>query len=354
MSHYFSRWMFTCCVLIFIMVVIGGATRLTNSGLSIVEWKPIHGTIPPLNAAEWEEEFLKYKQYPEYQKINKGMSLEEFKGIFWWEYIHRVWGRIIGMAFLLPLLWFAVVKKVPVRTLLPFVGLFGLVCLQGFMGWFMVQSGLKDNPAVSHYRLTVHLLLALILFSLCYWVGLKQASQENTARVSNFLTRYTGAFCVLLFLTITMGGMVAGSDAGLIYNTFPLMEGHIMPPEAFQMQPWWVNLGENPATKQFVHRMLAYATFFAGLGLVYAVLRRAPKADAARRVSLVLFVLLCCQVGLGVATILYHVPVVLGVLHQANAVLVLAAALHLRASLKTSFLGRLAASEKNSESARTN
>lgn len=334
MSHYFSRWMFTCCVLIFIMVVIGGATRLTNSGLSIVEWKPIHGTIPPLNAAEWEEEFLKYKQYPEYQKINKGMSLEEFKGIFWWEYIHRVWGRVIGMAFLLPLLWFAVVKKVPVRTLLPFVGLFGLVCLQGFMGWFMVQSGLKDNPAVSHYRLTVHLLLALILFSLCYGMGLKHAFNINTARVSNFLTRYTSGFCVLLFVTIAMGGMVAGSDAGLIYNTFPLMEGHIMPPEAFQMQPWWVNLGENPATKQFIHRMLAYATFFAGAGLVYAVWVRAPKADTAKRVSLLLFFLLCCQVGLGIATILYHVPVVLGVLHQANVVLVLAVALHLRFLLK--------------------
>jgi cytochrome c oxidase assembly protein subunit 15 len=337
MLHTFSRWMFTCCVLIFVMVVIGGATRLTNSGLSIVEWKPIHGTIPPLNAAEWQEEFTKYQQYPEYQKINKGMSLEEFKGIFWWEYIHRVWGRIIGMAFLLPLLWFAGVKKVPLRTLLPFVGLFGLVCFQGFMGWYMVKSGLQDNPAVSHYRLTVHLLLALTLFSCCYLLGLKYAAQEKTLRVSNFLTRYTGVFCVLLFLTITMGGMVAGSDAGLIYNTFPLMEGHIMPLEAFHLQPWWVNLGENPATKQFVHRMLAYTTFFAGLGLVYAVWRRVPQGDAARRASLILLGLLCCQIGLGVATLLYHVPVVLGVLHQANAVLVLAAALHLRFVLKKGF-----------------
>jgi len=304
--------------MILIMAVIGAVTRLTESGLSIVDWKPVHGVVPPLSHAAWLEEFERYRQYPEYQKINRGMSLADFQQIFWWEYVHRLWGRLIGLVFAVPFVWFMIRKQVRGRLAVRLGGLFLLGALQGFVGWWMVKSGLIDRPDVSHYRLAVHLMMAATLFALCLGQGLALlgcASRQGTAATA----RLAGWLLVLVFVTMTWGAFVAGLNAGLVYNTFPLMGGGVIPPDLLFLSPWWRNFLEHHGSVQWAHRMLALLTL--GVAMVYW--HRAQQLPALRLLASILMGAVVLQVALGIATLLLMVPVPLGALHQATGFIVL-------------------------------
>ena len=327
-------WLLACCALLFAMVVVGGVTRLTHSGLSIVEWQPIVGALPPLDDAGWQETFGKYKQTPEYRLVNPGMSLEGFKSIFWWEYVHRLLGRLIGAAFLLPLLWFALRRRINRALTWKLLAIFGLGGLQGALGWYMVQSGLVDNPRVSQFRLTAHLGIAFLIYAAMLWVALDLLFPRASA-VSGGVRRFAAALAILIFVMVLSGGLVAGIRAGLAYNTFPLMNGHWIPPEILVIEPWWKNFVYNMATVQLVHRTLALVV---AIGAVIAWWRvHADRAAplAACRWSELLVAAVVLQIAAGIATLLLRVPVPLAALHQAGAVLVFTCAIGLLASLSS-------------------
>lgn len=328
-------WLLVCAALVFAMVVVGGVTRLTHSGLSIVEWQPLVGTLPPLTEAAWLETFEKYKQTPEYNLVNKGMSLGAFKGIFWWEYVHRLLGRFIGVAFLLPLVWFWWRGRIDRPLGWKLVGVFALGGLQGAMGWYMVASGLVDEPRVSHFRLTAHLGIAFLIFGAMLWIALDllwprgdRAKADTSAPM-----RLATVAAALVFLQVLAGGLVAGIRAGKAYNTFPLMNGHAVPPELFMLEPWWLNFFNNMATVQFDHRLLAWALLLVAPWLWWQVRRSANDARARLAASLLLG-LVVAQFALGVATLLAAVPVGLGAAHQGVAVLVFGAALFVAHALR--------------------
>ncbi len=317
-----ALWLFAVAALVALMVVIGGLTRLTESGLSMVEWKPITGWLPPLSDAAWVAEFEKYKQFPEYQKINIGMTLEGFKSIFWLEYIHRLLGRLIGVAFALPMIAFWISGRIPAGMKPHLVAMFLLGGSQGALGWFMVASGLVDHPDVSHYRLTAHLGLAFFIFAYLLWGALSLA--RHGRMVSGRGGGIAAALTALVFLQVLSGGLVAGMNAGLAYNTWPLMDGAFIPDGLLIANPWWINFFETAMTIQFQHRMLAYAVFVLA---VVTALSLKDSAPTGLRHGLLTAVLL--QLVLGIATLLAHVPVSLGTLHQAGAVLVLGLAVAL-------------------------
>ncbi|MFN0300701.1 MAG: COX15/CtaA family protein [Burkholderiales bacterium] len=323
-----ARWLLACCALVAAIVVVGGATRLTRSGLSIVEWQPLIGAIPPLGEADWQVLFAKYRQTPEYKLVNQGMSLDAFKNIFWWEYAHRLLGRLIGIVFIVPLLWFWARGSIDRGLGARLLGVFVLGGLQGALGWYMVKSGLVDDPKVSHFRLTAHLGLALLIFSAMLWLalGLLFPPRRSFADSPSGLGRVALTITVLVFVMALSGGLVAGIRAGYAYNTFPLMNGHWIPPELFMIEPWWRNFFYNMATVQFDHRILAYALVIL-IGWLWWRVYATDRSRRARRSATFLAFALALQVGLGIATLLYQVPVVLGVLHQAGAVLVLTGAL---------------------------
>jgi len=310
-----ALWLLACCAMIFAMVVIGGITRLTESGLSITEWRPLSGVIPPLSDAEWQQAFARYQQIPEYQQLNRGMTLAEFKGIFWWEYIHRLWGRLIGVVFAVPFLYFLARGRIR-RTLVPhLVAMFALGGLQGALGWFMVRSGLSQRTDVSQYRLTAHLLAALAIYSYMFWVALSLLRPASSAAPeARRLRPHLIVLAVVLILTLSFGGFVAGLNGGLVYNTFPLMGGQLVPSDAFAT-PW--SPFEDPVTAQFIHRWLAI-----GVVLLAATLwlRRRGRADAAARPIALLAAMALVQAGLGIATLLLQVPIPLAAAHQAGAV----------------------------------
>ncbi len=318
-------WLAVVALMIVAMVVVGGATRLTHSGLSITEWQPIHGVIPPLNTAEWQEEFLKYQQIPEYQQLNKGMTLDEFKGIFWWEWSHRLLGRLIGAVVLLPLIFFWVTGRIE-RGLKPrLVALFLLGGLQGAVGWWMVASGLSVRTDVSQYRLATHLTLAALILAYTVWLarGLAPSPLTGTRRrLRGMATLLVG----LTFVQIFLGGLVAGLDAGLTYNTWPLMDGTLVPSGLFSLSPWWRNLFESVLTVQFDHRLGAYLLF----ALAWAHTWQARGTPFARG-ALVLALLVTLQAALGITTLLMVVPLDVALTHQLGATVVLiAAVIHLR------------------------
>jgi heme a synthase len=320
-----ALWLLACAALVFAMVVVGGVTRLTHSGLSIVEWQPIVGTVPPLDERQWLETFAKYQKTPEYRLVNRGMTLAEFKGIFWWEYAHRLLGRAIGLVFLVPLVWFAVRGRIP-RALLPrLVGIFVLGGLQGALGWTMVQSGLVDDPRVSQYRLAAHLGLAAAIYAAILWTALDLLHPKREGR-SAALRRFSLALVAIVFVMILSGGLVAGIRAGLAYNTFPLMNGHVLPPEAFVLDPWVVNFFSNMALVQFDHRLLAWILALL-VPWFWLRARREAAGPRARRWCDALLALLAVQIGLGIATLLLAVPLPLAAAHQAGAMAVLTAAL---------------------------
>ncbi|TNE27973.1 MAG: heme A synthase [Alphaproteobacteria bacterium] len=318
-----ALWLYSCAFLVFCIAVVGAITRLTGSGLSIVEWQPVTGVLPPHDAESWNKVFDLYKETPQYQKINEGMSLEDFKSIFFWEWFHRLLGRAVGAVYLLPLLIFLAMKRIPRIYLPSFAGFFLLGGAQGVLGWYMVKSGLIDMPAVSHYRLAAHLSLALILFSLLLNMALKLSVPPSKDRALLFpLYKIARRVIMLLAVTIVWGALVAGSKAGLIYNTFPLMGKYPWPTEGLDMAPLWINLFENHATVQFIHRVLATLTALSVLFLV----GRSMNFQKSRRVSYAFGLagaLVIVQFTLGVITLLTQLLLPAAVLHQAVAVLLL-------------------------------
>lgn len=330
-----AAWLFACCALVFAMIVVGGVTRLTHSGLSITEWQPIVGTLPPLSEADWQAAFAKYQATPEYKLVNHGMSLDEFKGIFWWEYAHRLLGRMIGVVFLVPFLWFALRGAIPKGYGGRLAAIFVLGGLQGAMGWYMVKSGLVDDPRVSQFRLTAHLLLAFVILGAMQWVAMSllasaRASADAAARS---VRRFGFVVVVLVLLMIATGGFVAGIRAGFAYNTFPLMNGHVVPPETMLLSPWWKNFFYNMATVQLDHRIGAYLLAIAVPALWWRVRRSAGASPRARTGANLLLAVLCVQIALGIVTLVNVVPLPLAALHQAGAVLVFALALNLAHAL---------------------
>ena len=317
-------WLGSVITLIFAMVVVGGATRLTGSGLSITEWKPILGAIPPLSAADWQEAFDKYRQIPQYQLVNKGMSLAEFQFIYWWEWAHRFLGRFIGVAFAIPFITFAFAGYIR-RDLAPsLVALFALGALQGFMGWYMVQSGLVDRVSVSQYRLAAHLGLAAIIYAAMIWVALG-VGQPARAMKRGWVWLSAAGLLVFSFIQIVLGAFVAGMKAGFAYNTWPLMDGAFVPDGLFVMQPWQINLFENALSVQFNHRMAAYLLFAWTIGHAVAMVR----ANRIGRVSAVALAgAVTLQAVLGIWTLVAQVPLSLGLVHQAGAFVVLAIAVY--------------------------
>ncbi len=318
-------WLYMVCGLIFLMVIVGGATRLTDSGLSITEWKPIHGAIPPLSAAEWDEEFAKYREIPEYQLINKGMSLDEFKGIFWWEWGHRQLGRLIGVAYFFPFIWFWARGRVE-RPLKPklLIG-FALGAVQGGLGWWMVASGLSERVDVSQYRLAIHLTMACVIFAYLLAIARDLAPMKPaySALPERSVVWGAGVVLALVFLQIFMGGFVAGLDAGLSFNSWPLMDGRIIPQGLLVMSPKWLNFFENVAMVQFQHRLGAYALFVACAMLTYRVYM-VEGARELRPLARLLMASVTVQALLGIATLLKHVPFDYALAHQGMAVVVLA------------------------------
>ena len=316
-------WLLTGCILIFFMVVVGGITRLTHSGLSISNYKLISGVIPPMNDIEWQEAFDLYKQYPEYQKLNNHFNLQDFKDIYFWEWFHRVIGRFIGLVFLLPFLYFLLTKQLSKSTIKKSIILLGLGAFQGFMGWYMVKSGLVDNPDVSHYRLAAHLTTAFVTFAYTFWVALDLIYPVNKEINKEFRDFIRFALVVLL-IQIIYGAFVAGLDAGFIHNHWPMMsEGKFMHETVFiEQQPWYKNFFEGKSGVQFAHRILAYIVVF----FVIAIWQKSKKMTLTSLQSngiLSLLIVVGIQFLLGVFTILYQVPVWLGVAHQVGAFILL-------------------------------
>ncbi|HWN48594.1 MAG TPA: COX15/CtaA family protein [Xanthobacteraceae bacterium] len=325
-------WLWCVAGLVFAMVLVGGATRLTESGLSIVEWKPLTGVIPPLGETDWQAEFAKYKTIPQYERLNRGMSLNEFKTIYWWEWGHRLLGRLIGAAFLLPFLWFLWRGSIDRRLGLALAGIFALGAVQGAVGWWMVASGLAERVSVSQYRLAFHLTLACMIYVALAWT----ADRTLFANVSTLTARSTVprrlrwsacALPVLVIVQIYLGALVAGLRAGLIYNTWPLIDGSLIPSAAnlFFDQPLWRNFFENTLTVQFDHRMVAYGLCV--LALIHAVdaHRRGRGEPLATGAGFVAAALLA-QAGIGIMTLTHGVPIEIALLHQAMALVTLTGA----------------------------
>jgi len=314
-----AGWLLACCALVFAMVLVGGITRLTESGLSITEWEPVAGVLPPLDAAQWAAEFDRYKAIPQYRAIHADMTLAEFKTIFFWEYAHRLLGRVIGAAFLLPFLYFLLRRRIAPRLVPALAGIFALGALQGFVGWYMVESGLSGRIEVSQYRLALHLAMAVLIYAAMLWVALSLLRPAASPGADGGWVRHgAGVVLGLAFVTLVAGAFVAGLRAGYVYNTFPLMEGRFVPPGYWRLAPWWRNLFENVAAVQFDHRLLAETTFAAIVAL-WGAAWRVPLAAGQRRALHALLLMAMVQVGLGIATLLMVVPLPLAALHQAGA-----------------------------------
>lgn len=320
-----ATWLLLVAGLVFLMVIVGGATRLTESGLSIVEWKPITGAIPPLTDADWEAEFEAYKQIPEYQLEHAWMSLEDFKGIFWWEWGHRLLGRLIGVAFALPFFWFLARRRIPEGYKKPLLGLLLLGGLQGAIGWWMVSSGLTERTDVSHYRLATHLGVALAILAGLVWTALNLLADRTRQPAPPRANRWAMPFFVLLAAQIVMGAFVAGLNAGFAYNTWPLMGDSFVPANMWEAALGWLNLAENGIVVQFVHRMVAYA--LALVGALWIVDGFRTGIEGMKNRALLFGIALAFQITLGILTIVHAVPIVLGVAHQGGAAVLLAAAL---------------------------
>lgn len=326
-------WLLICCGLVFAMVVLGGVTRLTGSGLSMVDWRPLMGVLPPLNDLQWQRVFELYQQSPEYQLVNSHMGVGEFKSIFWLEYLHRLLGRAIGLVFLVPFLVFVAKGYIRKQEWPKYLLMFILGGMQGLLGWYMVKSGLVNVPHVSQYRLTAHLVAAFLIYAYMFWVAMSllfPASQN--ASKHDWYSRTLG-LAVLVSVTIVSGGFVAGLKAGKIYNTFPMMGDYWLPPGMMALEPFWRNFFDNMATVQFDHRWLAITTFV----IIIIYWFNARKADLPTRARPAVNALLhtaVLQVALGISTLLLAVPVILGAAHQGVALLLFTVALYLVHALR--------------------
>ncbi len=322
-----QMWLYILCLMVFAMVLLGGATRLTDSGLSITEWRPLVGMIPPLSDLDWQGVFLKYQQIPEYAQVNADMNLDQFKRIFWWEWSHRALGRLIGIALVLPWIIFSLMGAIPKNLQPKLIIMLLLGGLQGFLGWYMVKSGLVDRIDVSQYRLAIHLLMAGLIFGFILWVALDLTPVRNFQLVLPLEKRdvvMAGVMVGLLLAQIGLGALVAGLHAGLSHNTWPLMDGDFIPDGLFLLDPMIVNAFENVLTVQFNHRMLAYIIVLVALVQGFLVIR---KSDGIIRSSAIMVLLaLLFQVALGIAVLLLVVPFSLALAHQALAFIALAIA----------------------------
>lgn len=329
-----ATWLLICCTLVFAMVVLGGVTRLTGSGLSMADWRPITGVLPPMGDDQWQQVFEMYKETPEFQKKNSYMDVHDFKGIFWLEYLHRLLGRAIGIAFLLPFLLFAWKGHISKREYPKYGLMFVLGGMQGVLGWYMVKSGLVDNPHVSQYRLTAHLIAAFIIYAYMFWVALTLLFPAQETNRHPWYGK-TLTLTALITVTIVSGGFVAGLKAGKIYNTFPKMGEYWIPPDFLSLEPAWRNFFDNMATVQFDHRVLAITTFV--LIVVYwAKLRDTDLPARIRRGVNALLHTAVLQIALGVSTLLLVVPIPLAAAHQAVAMLLFTVALYLCHGLRKS------------------
>lgn len=322
-------WLFICCAAIFFMVILGGVTRLTGSGLSMVEWAPIMGVLPPLNQLEWLETFQLYKQFPEYKINNYTMDLDGFKSIYWFEYSHRILGRLIGIIFFFPMVFFFLKGWVSSSLKLKLIAMFILGGLQGLLGWYMVKSGLVNNPNVSQYRLTAHLGLALFVYAYILWIAMSLFFKNNSHFINegvdnkstiHVLKPYAIFLVIFVFVTALSGGFVAGTKAGHAYNTFPLMNGQLIPDGLFSLEPLWSNFFENVTTVQFDHRLLASLLFTSVITFCFIALRKSPNTRVKLGLHLML-VMVFIQVSLGISTLVLHVPVVLAAGHQGGALI---------------------------------
>ncbi|MDX2289069.1 MAG: COX15/CtaA family protein [Hyphomicrobiaceae bacterium] len=326
-------WLLCIAGLVLAMIVVGGATRLTDSGLSITEWQPLLGVIPPLSEADWQLAFAKYKQIPEYELVNKGMSMAEFQFIYWWEWAHRFLGRFIGLAFAVPFLVFWATGRLRAGLAPRLLGILALGGLQGFFGWYMVQSGLSERIDVSHYRLALHLTTAFLILAAVVWVAADLGEDRGRIRLNTLSAgeRRVAALIVAgLVLQVVIGGFVAGLKAGLTYNTWPLMDGRLVPDGLVAMVPWYINFTENVATVQFTHRVLAYALVIAALWHALAVGAQADDERLVNSARLMAAAFLA-QAALGVWTLLAageagHIPIGLGLIHQGGGAVVMAIA----------------------------
>jgi cytochrome c oxidase assembly protein subunit 15 len=315
-------WLFFVAGLVLAMITVGGATRLTDSGLSITEWQPILGAIPPLTDAHWQEAFAKYQEIPEYHLVNKGMSLEAFKAIYWWEWGHRFLGRLIGLAFALPLAVFWFLGALRPGYGLKFAGVLALGGLQGAIGWYMVKSGLVDRVDVSQYRLALHLTVAFLILALVVWLALELGRPEESRSPARGLKTLPLLIVGAILLQVVLGAFVASLQGGLVYNTWPSMGGGLLPYDLMTLEPWWHNPFENPVTAQFNHRLVAYLV----VALVVVDVWRTIASGAAGRVRASAGLLtagVIAQAGLGIWTLLEAVPLGLGIAHQAGAAILL-------------------------------
>lgn len=322
-NKYIQWWLWSGAGLIFLMLVIGGITRLAGAGLSMSDWNLLMGALPPMSESEWTAAFERYQQFPEYQQLNTDMTLEGFKEIFFWEYLHRLTGRITGIVFLIPFLFFWIRGYFSQRMFKRALFLFGLGALQGAAGWIMVKSGLSDVPYVSHYRLALHLLLAFLLVSFCIWfaLDLRDNNTKSTSRQQNKLHKWASMVGILFVIQLIWGAFTAGLEAGTIYNTFPLMNGEWLPQNAWAIQPVLLNLIENPGMVQWTHRIIGSILS----GLVIWLWIRSRTSDISRTLKLkadLMLGFMLLQYGLGILTLLYDIPITLGVLHQAMAMIV--------------------------------
>jgi len=364
-------WLIIIALMIAGMVVIGGLTRLTGSGLSITEWDPVMGAIPPLSRADWLDAFHKYQRIPQYVREHQGMTLAQFQFIYWWEWTHRLLGRLIGFVFLLPFLFFAWTRAITRRDIPRMVVLFALGGLQGFVGWWMVESGLETRVSVSQYRLAIHLGVALILFGAILWTafeylrpppgslrlptspqggGERETARFNsppptrggrTAEAQAEAVRVGGiafAFPLLVYLQMLLGALVAGLHAGLIYNTWPSMDGRFGPEHPFFTSPWWINFFENPGLAQFDHRIGAYIVALAAIFVWWSAMR-AKVSGAGRTSAWTILIITLTQIALGIATLLNQAPILLSALHQLTALALLSAALWHAFKMRQSWLG---------------
>ncbi|MFO1014124.1 MAG: COX15/CtaA family protein [Caulobacteraceae bacterium] len=315
-------WLFAVALMVLAMVVVGGATRLTESGLSITEWKPISGVLPPLSEADWQAEFAHYKLIPQYAALNQGMTLEAFKGIYWWEWAHRLLGRLVGFVFAAPFVWFLIRRELPARLIWRCAVLFALGGLQGLVGWWMVASGLADRISVAPERLAAHLGLALTLFCALIWTGLEAWAGQARAKAGGPWRISTLIFLTAVLFQSLLGALVAGNDAGRIYNDWPLMNGEFFP-GAYASGGLWATLAHSQAAVQFNHRIGAYLILFVAVCLAVYAARRNTEGKVLVFAVLGLVIL---QAGLGVSTLMLAAPLGLSLAHQTGAALVLAAA----------------------------
>jgi cytochrome c oxidase assembly protein subunit 15 len=326
-SQTVALWLFAVIAVVFCMIVVGGTTRLTGSGLSITEWKPVSGVLPPLSEADWRRGFALYRATPQYRQVNAGMTLAEFKSIFWWEWFHRLLGRLAGLVFALPFFVLLALRQIPARLIWRCAILLALGALQGLVGWWMVQSGLENRVSVAPERLAVHLGLALILFCALIWTAMEAWSGQARSRVANtgaWALAATVFFCAVFFQCL-LGALVAGNQAGLIDNDWPLMNGYLFPPD-YVKDGLWTTLAHSQAAAQFNHRMMAYAVVIGAVGIAGAGLNSRLLMGQSRGLALAVGLVAVFQALLGVATLMTRVPLPLALGHQAGAAILLALA----------------------------